>query len=115
MHEKAEILTEERKPNHLLIAISSDRGLCGGIHSSVAKRIKGILQEKPKDGQTAIVTIGDKVRVILQRTHSNNMMLSFNEIGRRPPVFAEASFIAQQILNSGFEYDSAEIIYNKFK
>ena len=38
-----------------------------------------------------------------------------NELGRKPPMFEEASFIAEQILDSGYEFDSGELMYNKFK
>ena len=95
--------------------MTSDRGLCGSIHSSVAKAVKAIMLERGESSSTAIVCVGDKVRSVLQRTHRNNILLSFNEVGRKPPVFLEASFIAQQILDSGYEFESAEIIYNKFK
>ncbi len=98
-----------------MIAISSDRGLCGGIHSSISKSIKAALREKTDEGTTALVIVGDKARSILQRTHRKNMLLTFKEIGKKPPVFVEASFIAQQILNSGFEYDSAELVFNRFR
>lgn len=39
-YEKAEVAAPEDAKNMLFIAMSSDRGLCGGIHSSVAKNIK---------------------------------------------------------------------------
>lgn len=42
-------------------------------------------------------------------------MLSFNDIGRRPPTFDEASFIASEILKSGFEADRIDIVYNHFR
>ena len=38
-----------------------------------------------------------------------------NELGRKPPIFEEASFIAEQVLDSGYEFDSGEMMYNKFK
>lgn len=41
--------------------------------------------------------------------------MTFNEVGKRPPVFVESTAIAHAILNSGLEFDSAEIIYNRFK
>lgn len=112
--DKAEILPEEPKPSHIMICMSSDRGLCGGIHSSIAKTVRGLLQERTT-GDTALVLVGDKLRTILQRTHSSNIILAFTEIGRRPPTFPEASFIAREVLNSGYEFESGEIVYNKFK
>ena len=108
-------MEEEHRPSHLIVAISSDRGLCGGIHSNVAKNVKATMEERPSDSSTAIVCIGDKARIILQRTQKKNIMLSFNEVGKQPPVFVEAAFIAQQILNSGLEYQSAEVVFSKFK
>lgn len=117
LFDRAELIeeAEERKGKHLILAMTSDRGLCGSIHSSVAKVAKAILKERGTGGDTAIVCVGDKLRTVLQRTHRNNILLTFNEVGRKPPVFCEASFIAQQILDSGYEFDSAEIVYNRFK
>ena len=42
-------------------------------------------------------------------------MLACKEIGRLPPVFADASAVAQEILDSGYEYDNGSIYYNQFK
>ncbi len=114
---KSELVQEEadRKPTHLFICMTSDRGLCGSIHSSMAKAIRGLIKERDANSNTGLVLIGDKLRGILKRTHRDNILLAFNEIGRKPPVFAEASFIAQEILNTGYEFDSAEIVFNTFK
>lgn len=115
---KSEIVQEEpeRTPNHLFICMTSDRGLCGGIHSSMAKTVRGLLQEREgTGGNTGLVLVGDKLRGILQRTHRNNIILAFNELGRKPPVFNEASFIAQQILDTGYEFDSVDIVFNTFR
>ena len=59
--------------------------------------------------------VGDKLRGILQRTHAANISMVFTEIGRRPPVFAEASFIARMVLESHTDFESAEILFNKFR
>lgn len=112
--EKADIPKED-KPNKLLIAISSDRGLCGGIHSGVSKAIKAHILTLPADVNAKIVICGDKARNILQRTHSNDILFHFTELGRKPPIFEEASFIAENVLDSGFDFDNGEIFYNKFR
>ena len=59
---------EKAQPNNLVVILSSDRGLCGGIHSGLVKAFKGMAAEKP-DLNTKIVAVGDKARQILQRTH----------------------------------------------
>ena len=116
LFEKSEVLEEERKPKHLIVAISSDRGLCGSVHSNVARYIRSLMADRGQDASTTMfVCVGDKVRTILQRQFRNNILMHFTEIGRKPPLFVEANFVAEQILNSGFEYDSAEIVFNRFK
>lgn len=117
MYDRAELVEEgqERKGTHLILAMTSDRGLCGSIHSSVSKAVKAVMKERGGDSSTALVCVGEKLRSVLQRTHSHNILLSFSDVGRRPPVFSEASYIAQQILDSGYEFESGEIVYNEFK
>ena len=59
---------DETKPKHLVIAMSSDRGLCGAVHSSVAKAIRAsIAEKKEKNIDVKIICIGDKSRAILAR------------------------------------------------
>ena len=115
LFDKAEVVEEERKPKHLIVAVSSDRGLCGGIHSSVAKNIRALMATRSSDAATQIVCVGDKVRSIMQRFFPRNIAFHFSDIGKRPPRFIEASYVAQKVLDSGVEYDSAEIIFNKFR
>ena len=115
LFDKAEVVDEERKPKHLIIAVTSDKGLCGGIHSNVSKNIKAIMSSRTGDAAVQIVCVGEKIRGIMQRFFRKNVFMHFSEFGKKPPVFMEASFVAQQILDSGVEYDSAEVIFNKFK
>lgn len=115
LFEKAEVVDEERKPKHLIITVSSDRGLCGGIHSNISRNVRATLGETADRSNTMVVCVGDKVRTIMQRFYRENILMHFTEIGKKPPVFEEAYYVAQQILNSGFEYDSAEIVFNRFR
>jgi len=114
--EKNECTPEpENVKKHLIIAISSDRGLCGAIHTSICKAVKSSISEG-KDGlDTKIVCVGDKAKAILQRTYASSMLFSVNDIGKKNITFLDASAIAEEILKSGFEYDSGAILYNHFK
>lgn len=115
LFDKAEVIEEDRKPRHLIIALSSDRGLCGSIHSNVAKNIRGIMAARGTDSSARVVCVGDKIRTIMQRFFRGNILMHFANIGKKPPIFAEASFIAQEILNTGYDYESAEIVFNRFR
>lgn len=116
-NDRAEVDAQpENVKKHLIIAVSSDRGLCGAIHTSVVKAIKAMLAEESRSNlETKIVSIGDKARSQLQRVYSSNILLSVNDVGKKNPSFVEASSIANAILATGYEYDSGEVVYNQFK
>ncbi|KAF6020150.1 ATP5C1 [Bugula neritina] len=114
-YDKLEVESDESKPNHLIVAISSDKGLCGGVHSAICKAIKAEVSTKSAEANIKLVAVGDKARAILARTHKDNFMLSCKEIGRLPPTFADASSVAQDILDSGYEYDNGSLFFNTFK
>jgi len=102
------------KQKQLLVLITSDRGLCGAVHTSIAKEAKNILNNAG-DKEIKLVAIGDKAKGSLQRIYGKHFLLSGNEIGRQPPTFEDASIAAKAILESGFEFDKGYIIYNRFK
>jgi len=112
-YQKAEVTAPEDNKNQLYIAMSSDRGLCGAIHSSVAKFIRNQIQNSSDN--IKIVCVGDKSRNILQRLFATNILLACKELGRKPPQFEDAAKIVAAILESGYQYDSGKIIYNRFK
>jgi F-type H+-transporting ATPase subunit gamma len=95
----------------LIVASSSDRGLCGGIHSSVSKATRRIVANTPS---ADIVVLGDKPKAQLSRVLRKNLAISFNQIGKDLPSFEEASSVVDIIKASEVEFDSANIVYNKF-
>lgn len=100
----------------LFIVISSDKGLCGGIHSSVSKFTRRAIADKenPVDSDSPIMIIGDKSKAQLSRALPKNLALTFNQIGRDIPTFADAAGVADLIVKSDIKYDSIAIVYNKF-
>lgn len=66
-YDHLEAPVDETKPNHLYVAISSDKGLCGGVHSAIGKAIKAEMAEKSADANVKMVSVGDKARGILAR------------------------------------------------
>ena len=49
------------------------------------------------------------------RLYGKNIAMVVNEVGRKPPVFGDASNIAQAILNSGLEFSKGKILFNTFR
>ncbi|KAL1767170.1 ATP synthase subunit gamma, mitochondrial isoform X1 [Sigmodon hispidus] len=113
LYEKADI---EDKKKHFLNGVSSDRGRCGAVHSSVAKQMKNEVANLTAAGkEVMLVRIGDKIKGMLYRTHSDQFLVSFKDVGRKPPTFGDASTIVLELLNSGYEFDEGSIIFNQFK
>lgn len=123
----AHVPSDKPTPNKLFIVISSDKGLCGGIHSSVSKATRRAFKNDPDsplagasandatvDASSPIMVIGDKSKAQLSRALPKNMQLTFNQIGRDIPTFADAAGVADLITQSGVKYDSVVIVYNKF-
>ena len=107
---------EEAPKRKLFVVISSDKGLCGGIHSSVSKATRRSVFTGENGGSTdsPIVVIGDKSKAQLSRTVSSNFAVTFNQIGRDIPTFADAAGVTDLIVKSGVKYDAIAIVYNKF-
>jgi len=95
----------------LIVVASSDKGLCGGIHSGLTKRVRKMLLEKPN---ADIVVLGEKCKAQLGRSNPKNIQLSFAGVGKDIPTFADAQAIADQISLLPGDYGSIQIVYNKF-
>ncbi|XP_044042193.1 ATP synthase subunit gamma, mitochondrial isoform X3 [Siniperca chuatsi] len=117
LYEKADIkVPEEKATKHLLVGVTSDRGLCGAIHSGVAKVIKSEIATLTSAGkEVMVINVGDKLRGLLHRTHGKHIILNCKDIGRKPPSFGDASVVATELLNSGYEFDQGSVIFNRFR
>jgi len=105
----------EGSPKELYVALTSDRGLCGGVHSSICKTIRNELLEKPALDNVGIICVGDKSRAQLGRLFAQNIICVGSEIGRLPPQFGDAAKIASMIMTCGFQFDIGKAYFNKFK
>lgn len=102
-YEQAEIAAPPEEKKKLVIAITSDRGLCGAVHTGVARNIRDTLLADPAEREnTKIICIGEKSRAILARLFGQNILFVASEVGRKPPTFADAVKIAEQILSSEY-------------
>jgi len=110
--EKAETKPLEAEgKKELIIVCSSDKGLCGGIHSGLSKAARRMLAEKP---DAHLVVLGEKSKSQLGRSNPKNVQLSFAGVGKDVPTFADASAVADQVSLLPTDYSSIQILYNKF-
>lgn len=101
---------QDQSNKELVIAITSDKGLCGSIHSQLAKAVRRHLQQAPN---ADVVAIGDKIKAQLLRTHAPNVKFAVNGIGKEAPTFQESALIADKLLALGaVSYPKISIFYN---
>jgi F-type H+-transporting ATPase subunit gamma len=103
---------------HLLVVVTSDRGLCGGFNSQVARGARARATELRAEGkEVKILCVGRKGRAMLRREFGEMIIDTVEGIGRQRISYGEAVEIAnrvEQMFHDG-EFDVCTIVYNKFK
>jgi len=97
----------------IFVAVTSDRGLCGALHTTICREIVDDMAASTA-AEKKLVTIGDKGRSFFASSDPSSLILEFKEHGRNEPTFEDASFIAQQIQAAGFDFEAGKIKFNHF-
>jgi hypothetical protein len=92
---------ETKDPKILYLAITSDGGLCGGIHSAITRYIKKAQAAAPG----ALSIVGEKPKAQLSRAMPQALNITFSGVGKDVPTFSEASAIADEIMKLDAEFD----------
>jgi F-type H+-transporting ATPase subunit gamma len=103
---------------HLLVVMTSERGLCGGFNSSIVKLARVRANELVAQGKTVkILTVGKKGREQLRRDWSNTFVghVDMSEVKR--VGYANAQGVAREVMAAfeAGEVDVVTIFYNRFQ
>jgi F-type H+-transporting ATPase subunit gamma len=115
------VYSEEREvKNVLIIAVTSNRGLCGGFNSAVLKLVNKTVEAKYSalkgSGKIHAIGIGKKASDFFNKSEDFNLVNSFDSIYDNLD-FEHVSPIALEIMAAFAEgkYDRVELVYNQFK
>jgi F-type H+-transporting ATPase subunit gamma len=103
---------------HLLVVMTSERGLCGGFNSSIVKLARQRAAELVAAGKTVkMLTVGKKGREQLKRDWGNAFVghIDLSEVKR--VGYANAQNIAREVM-AAFESGEADVVtifYNRFQ
>lgn len=104
---------------HLLVVITSDRGLAGGFNANIIRRARTEIRRLTADGKdVSLVCVGRKARDILKREFGDRIVKSFTGLGGRTQVsFSEADQVTQYVLERFYagSFDICTLLYNEFK
>ena len=103
---------------HLLVVLTSERGLAGGFNSSIVKLARQRAEELLGQGkQVAIMTVGKKAREQLKREHGGRFVHHVDLSEVKSVGYANAREIAAEILDrfDAGDFDVATLFYNRFE
>lgn len=112
---------EEREVKEvLLVAVTSNRGLCGGFNNSIIKRVKKEIQENYSNCGVSVVSVGKKAFDAFKNTEYN---IKGSKLPKKMDhlydnlVFEEVAEQAQKIMDAFLQkrVDKVVLIYNQFK
>ena len=105
--------------NILLIALSSNRGLCGGFNNNIVKEVNKTISNNPDKNYT-VFTIGKKVNDVFKKS---DLLTKIESLPLNPQTiwddlnYNNSILISSKIIKAFKEnkFDQAYIIYNSFK
>ncbi len=103
---------------HLLVVMTSERGLCGGFNSTISRLARAHAQQLLAQGKTVkILTVGKKGREQLKRDLSAYFIGHVDLTDVKRVGYVDASRIAKDVLArfAAGEFDVATLFFNRFQ
>ena len=102
-----------------IIAVTSNRGLCGGFNNNIVKRVNSLLAGDYAAYETKVIAVGKKANDTFKRTESN---FRPDGIGAAEDMFNDLTFerssdMAQFLMDefAAGNVDKVVVVYNQFK
>ena len=103
--------------NSLIVALTSDKGLCGGVNSFISRGVRGMVQKLDKDGKkSSVLVVGDKGRSQMRRMVGDKLVAAATEV-QVPGNFELAAALSAEVIAAdklGTKYASIVIVHNVF-
>jgi F-type H+-transporting ATPase subunit gamma len=119
LNDKFPLLTGKGKTEtHLLLVISSDRGLCGGLNGSTVRFTKSRINSLVSRGRDVkVICVGRKAYEQLRSQYSKQIIENVSGVFRNAITYQVAQDISSKLVTLFDEnqFDVCEVIYSKFK
>ena len=103
--------TETDKAKELLIPITSDKGLCGGINSGIVRMIRSYIGTDAS--RFAIYSLGEKGSNAMRRPFADIYMGGATDL-TYPINYSLSLALGDKIAKMGEDYDKIVLLHNKF-
>jgi len=102
---------------HLIVAITADRGLCGGFNGTIIREAKRMIVDLQAQGKkTKLLCLGRKGRDGLNREFPDQIVETLEGLTKTGVEYSTARDVASNLVNrfEAEEFDVCTIIYNRF-
>jgi F-type H+-transporting ATPase subunit gamma len=103
---------------HLLVVVTSDRGLCGGFNGQVVRGARARINQLRADGkEVKILCLGRKGRDGLKRDFEGIIVDTIEGLSRREVSFEDAKDVGERLATmfADGDFDVCSLVYNRFK
>lgn len=109
------ITYEELPQKTLIVPITSDKGLCGGVNSFISRSVRDAIGKINAQGKECdVVIIGDKGRSQMSRSFPEKILRTATDI-QAPGNFNLAAALSAELTAAGaVNYDAVMIVYNSY-
>ena len=102
----------------LIVVMSTDRGLCGGFNTNIARWTRRHVRAVISEGkQVKLLIVGRKGLGLLRSEFSDKIIDTIEDTAKPAPSFDIAASIASRIttMYENNEFDICTIVYNRFE
>lgn len=102
---------------HLIVLVSSDRGLCGGFNASIGRFARNKIAELKQAGKSVkVLCLGRKGRDQVRRQFGDTILETMEDLTKNGAQYSDADAIALRIrtMFEEGEIDVCTVVYNKF-
>ena len=103
---------------HLIVVVTSDRGLAGAFNTNIIRAVRKKAQELVAEGKTVLFYIvGRKGRPAIQRVAPKAIIGQYDTSHMKSPAFTDARAIAEDLVDrfNSTQFDVVHLAYSEFR
>lgn len=103
--------------HHLLVVMTSDRGLCGAFNSAIIREVRQRIDSLHRsDKSVKLICIGRKGYNLLKSQYGHLILHTYSEIDRKQTRYMTAQSITSQLITlfEDKQFDSCTVYFNHF-
>lgn len=101
-----------QNPRTLLVPLTSDKGLCGGVNSSIVRHVRDIVNNNDRS-RYSLFAVGDKGLSGFKRNMPDLMKVAVSDL-TKPMNYPTCMAIAEHIIANADKADRIVVFYNEF-